>query len=260
MFTPMSWIHSTLSKIKSLLGINESRIKKKLIIYFILISFASISISLEVILEVSENKFRQKISESYLKTLEKHIELPESFNPKDIDLNEAFQPLNDLRVRMLLLFMVILVTIGLSFSLFSKDIATPIDSLVEGAKKVADGDLTYTLQIYRDDEIGQLAKLINDMNANLQELVVEIRFEMTRFAKIVNDMENTIKSALKDDIVAMAMDKKTISLSQIKKLQKASYDIQGRLKLLKEDLSALSMLIDMYKVYQVNTNNQSEVV
>ncbi|MDH4261885.1 MAG: HAMP domain-containing protein [Spirochaetia bacterium] len=253
-------IGTILSKTKSLLGINESRIKKKLMIYFILISFASISISLEVILEVSEGQFRQKISKSYIKALKQQIDIPESFDPSKLNMNEAFQPLNELRVRMLLLFLVIVVTIGIAFSLFSKDIATPIDSLVEGAKKVADGDLTYTLQIHREDEIGQLAKLINDMNANLQELVVEIRFEMNRFMRIVGDMEETLQSALHDDIVAMALDNKKIGISQIKKLQSTSNDIQSRLKLLKEDLSALSMLIDMYKVYQVSTNHHSEVV
>jgi len=257
---PMAGIKSTLGKIKSLLGINESRIKKKLMIYFILISFASISISLEVILEVSEKKFREKVRESLILELKNHIDIPATFDQNTIDLNRAFQPLNDLRVRMLLLFLVILTTIGISFSLFSKDIATPIDSLVEGAKKVADGDLTYSLQIHREDEIGQLAKLINDMNANLQELVVEIRFEMNRFMKIVGDMEASLQTVLHDDIVAMAMDNKTIGLSQIKKLQQASMDIQARLKLLREDLSALSMLIDMYKVYQVNSNTHSEVV
>jgi len=255
----MAWINKTLSKIRSLLGINESRIKKKLMIYFILISFASISISLEVILEVSEKQFREKISKSYLDTLKNHIEIPDTFNQTDIDMNEAFRPLNQLRVRMLLLFLVILITIGIAFSLFSKDIATPIDSLVEGAKKVADGDLTYTLQIHREDEIGQLAKLINDMNANLQELVVEIRFEMNRFMKIVEDMEESLKNALYDDIVSLALNNKSIGISQLKKLQKSSHDIQSRLKLLREDLSALSMLIDMYKVYQVNTS-QNEVV
>lgn len=246
--------------LKSLLGINESRIKKKLMIYFILISIASISISLEVILEVSEKNFRAKISKSYLSTLEEQIKVPESFDPSKIDLKKAFAPLDELRIRMLLLFLVILTTIGISFSLFSKDIAKPIDSLVDGAKKVADGDLTYTLQIYRNDEIGQLAKLINDMNANLQELVVEIRFEMNRFTHIVSDMENALNTALADDIVTDAAHKKSIGISRIKNLHKASSDIVGRLKLLKEDLSALSMLIDMYKVYQVNTANQEEVV
>jgi len=246
--------------IKTLIGVDGSRVKKKLTIYFLLISIVSISISLEVILEVSEQKFRHKLSASYLEALKVQIDIPETFNENQLNMDVAFKPLNELRVRMLLLFLVILITIVAAFSLFSKDIAMPIDSLVDGAKNIADGDLTYTLQIHRDDEIGQLAKLINDMNANLQELVVEIRFEMNRFTKIVADMEESIKLALQDDIVGQARDNKSIGISQIKKLHKASLDIQSRLRLLKDDLSALSMLIDMYKVYQVNSSNQNEVV
>ena len=253
-------INTRFRKLKSILGVDESRIKKKLILYFILISVVSISISLEVILEVSETPLRTHISESYIAELSRHIDIPEDFNPDQIDLNRAFDPLNDLMIRMLLLFLVIIITIGTAFSLFSKDIAEPIDALVEGAKKVADGDLTYTFPTFSEDEIGQLANLINDMNANLQELVVEIRFEMNRLAKAVNTLQEDLRPAVELDLAAAARDKKAVKLSEIVMMQNKARGVSENLQQLKDDLAALSMLIDMYKVYQVAGANQDQEV
>lgn len=253
-------IQTRIRKLKSILGVDESRIKKKLILYFILISVVSLTISLEVILEVSETPLRKKMSEAYFTELSQHIEIPEDFNHDVINLNKAFSPLNDLRMRMLLLFLVIVVTIGTAFSLFSKDIAEPIDALVEGAKKVADGDLTYTFPAFSEDEIGQLANLINDMNANLQELVVEIRFEMTRLAKAVGQLQDELQPTIDLDIAGAAKAQKSIKLSEIIKLQETAKNINTSLQQLKDDLAALSMLIDMYKVYQVAGANQDQEV
>ena len=253
-------IKTRIRKLKSILGVDESRIKKKLILYFILISVVSLTISLEVILEVSETPLRKKMSETYITELSKHIDIPKDFDHTLINLNEAFDPLNDLRMRMLLLFLVIVITIGTAFSLFSKDIAEPIDALVEGAKKVADGDLTYTFPVFSEDEIGQLANLINDMNANLQELVVEIRFEMNRLAKAVGELQSDLTPVLEIDVAAAAREKKSIKLSEIIQLQETAKNISASLQQLKDDLAALSMLIDMYKVYQVAGANQDQEV
>lgn len=256
----MEKVLDLIRKIKSTLGVDESRIKKKLILYFILISVVSISTTLEVILEVSETHFQDKMADSFLKELENKNAVSPDFDATTIDHEVAFEPLRDLRVRMLLLLSVIVINIITALTLFAKDIANPIDALVEGAKKVADGDLTYTLQVHTEDEIGQLAKLINDMNANLQELVVEIRFEMTRLAKAVDTMQSNLQPAIEADIVSDAQQNQKIRLSEINKLQKSARQVNENLQELKDDLAALSMLIDMYKVYQVNTTNQEQEV
>jgi len=255
-FTYRSFIRA----VKSVLAIDESRIKKKLIIYFLLISVVSISISMEVILELSETHIRKKIATSFIKELQHHTKIPENINMETIDLKKALSPLDDLRIRMILIFLVIIGTIITSFFLFAKDIANPIDSLIVGAKKVADGDLTYAIPVFNEDEIGQLGKLINDMNANLQEIVVEIRFEMTRMVKNVNHMETQLDPLLLKDYITEAREQKKIKASDIYKLQTASLEIKKGLTAIKDDLSALSMLIDMYKVYQVNTMNQEQEV
>jgi len=256
----MEPIRKLIKKTKSILGVQESRIKKKLTLYFILISIVSISISLEVILEVGEKPFQKKISESFIAEMKNHIDIDESFDISKLNLDDAFHPLFDLRIRMILLFLVIIGTIITAFSLFAKDIANPIDALVEGAKKVADGDLTYTIPVLSEDEIGQLSRLINDMNANLQELVVEIRFEMKRMVKVVDTMQEGLKESVEDDILSEAANTRKIRVSKIKRMQENSRQAYKNLYDLKEDLSALTMLIDMYKVYQVHSTNQDQEV
>ncbi|MES0489892.1 MAG: HAMP domain-containing protein [Leptospirales bacterium] len=256
----MEILRKFVKKTKSILGVDESRIKKKLILYFILISTVSISISLEVILEVSETPFREKLAKSILSEVQTHLPDGQILNEIPINMDKAFEPLEYLRIRMILLFLVIIGTIITAFSLFSKDIATPIDELVEGAKKVADGDLTYTIPVLSDDEIGQLARLINDMNANLQELVVEIRFEMKRMVGIVDELRTQLAPTFEVDLVSEAVKNRTIKISKIKKVQNVAKEVDKNLNELKEDLAALTMLIDMYKVYQVTTTNQDQEV
>ena len=56
----------------------------------------------------------------------------------------------------------------------TKTITRPILSGVEFAKKMADGDLTQTLQIDQQDEIGVLARALNTMGFNLRQMFGEV--------------------------------------------------------------------------------------
>ena len=178
-----------------------SRLKKKLLLYFILISLVSISVSLEMILEVSENHFRERLVKSFIAELEVHLKETErkKYHKEllnkiaEIDLQKAFHPLNDMRIRMILLLLVIVMTIITAFVLFSKDIANPIDAVVSAAKKISDGDLSITVPVLTKDEIGQLAKLLNEMNINLQELVAQIRFGIDRVEKQVDKIHRKMR-------------------------------------------------------------------
>ena len=50
----------------------------------------------------------------------------------------------------------------------AKSITTPIMQIVEGTKKVADGDLSFTIAIAADDEIGSLVDSFNKMTRDLR--------------------------------------------------------------------------------------------
>jgi methyl-accepting chemotaxis protein len=65
--------------------------------------------------------------------------------------------------------------VGILFAIFlSRMISGKVIMGSKFAKIVADGDLTQTLDLDQNDEIGQLANSLNDMNSNLQKMIKDI--------------------------------------------------------------------------------------
>lgn len=254
-------------KFEQIVGIGVSRIKRKLVLYFILISIVSISVSFEIILEVSESHFRNQIAvriEEVYKNKFKNHHLDSTKNENDATLllnsNETgniFDPLDNLRIRIFLLIAVIIGTIITAFSLFSRDIAHPIDVLVAGARKLADGDLTTQIPVLSDDEIGDLGNLINDMNINLQELIVNIRYEMKRMSDQITQLESDSAGMLNVEDLEDAIHNRRIKITDFKALHENRNHAIGLMANMKYDLDALSDLVNMYKVYRVGQDSES---
>ena len=68
---------------------------------------------------------------------------------------------------------VMALSIGVGFLLFNS-IVNPLKKGVAFAKAIGQGDLTATVEVHQDDEIGQLAQALSDMVKNLRKIVVTI--------------------------------------------------------------------------------------
>ncbi|WP_425447568.1 methyl-accepting chemotaxis protein [Dethiothermospora halolimnae] len=91
--------------------------------------------------------------------------------PKDQVLN----PVYSLRGNMLLLT-IIFIIIGLVVTYFiSKSITKPIKGLETHAGKLASGDLTESIDINRNDEIGSLGRAFNTMTENIKDLIASVK-------------------------------------------------------------------------------------
>jgi len=238
----------------------KSRLKKKLTLYFILIAIVSISVSVEMIFEFSSAKFRNDIRNNLI--IEVQNGVPASYIQKiDMErLNSAINdPISDLRNRMLLLLLVVFASIVGAFVMFAKDIVSPMDGIVEATKKIADGDLTVTVPVMSDDEIGQIATLINDMNINLQDMIMQIRQEVTRHKNKIQQATEAISSVTQSDADEIIENKK-MKVSDFKNMMKLSFDVVKLLDLMLIDLTALETFVKMYKTYAVHTEiNQREL-
>jgi methyl-accepting chemotaxis protein len=228
-----------------------SRLKKKLLLYFILIAAVSISVSAEIILELSTPRFRESFEKGF------HSEL-RTFMPEEearemmsmINPDNVFQPLYNLRNRMILLLLVVSGSIFSAFFLFTKDIVSPMDSMVEATKKIADGDLTITVPVMSEDEIGQMGILINDMNVNLQDMIMQIRQEVERHNKIISEVNLKLADFVCDDMSNRIIDNKRMKVSDFKKILDIGREIDSILRVMSADLSALLMFVNMYKTYR----------
>ncbi len=99
---------------------------------------------------------------------------------------------------------ILLLSIGLVMLLFTKRIMFPLSRIIEGTRAMSQGDFSITLPDHSRDELGELARHINDLTANNQELVMLARnmTEQTRDILRQGDEEDRINAAVEvlDDL------------------------------------------------------------
>lgn len=238
-----------------------SRLKKKLLLYFILIAVVSISVSAEIILEMSSPVLQNTIKANVMQLVGKQLHGDEldTFR-KSLENDLVFAPIYSLRNRMLLLLIVVSLSIISAFYLFTKDIVAPMDKMVEATKRIAEGDLTVTVPIMSEDEIGQVAGLINDMNINLQDMIMQIRQEINRHMEQIIKASFKMSEVLKEDLNDSVLEQRRMKLSDFKKIQKFGREVLAILETMSDELYALQKFVKMYKIYGVHTEvSQDEI-
>lgn len=238
-----------------------SRVKKKLLLYFILISIVSISVSAEIIFEMSSERFREQIKYAFYSEIEKNTSASEVLYLKQkIDHAKVFSAIDDLRNRMILLLIVVFGSIVGAFVLFTKDLVAPMESMVEATKKIADGDLTVMVPVMSQDELGQMAKLINTMNADLQDMIMQIRQETERHKKEITRASGKVSFFSNEETLNRAIDEKKMKVSEMRSLVRYGRELEAVLDNMLADLSALQTYVSMYKTYAPQTIiEQSEI-
>jgi len=107
------------------------------------------------------------------------------FHPKDqnvlgvmdilISLGRLDEQIGTGRKQILIYFLLTFLFISVGSSLFIfLFVNTPIHKLIEGTRKIAEGDLNYRIGSYKSDEIGKLGKSFDKMTAELKKSREEI--------------------------------------------------------------------------------------
>jgi methyl-accepting chemotaxis protein len=73
-------------------------------------------------------------------------------------------------------------------------IARPLARAVEFARRVASGDLTGTLEVERDDEVGELTSTLSEMSADLRETVGRVNAATIQVASAAEQISATSQS------------------------------------------------------------------
>lgn len=113
-----------------------------------------------------------------------------------IDKKEAFKPIDDLRLQMILFSCLLFLMSALAVMSVVRYITEPINTLREGTRVVAEGDLGYRVEVNTKDEIGDLAASFNEMTAHLKKITVSV----DRLNKEIDDRkaaEEKLSEALK---------------------------------------------------------------
>ncbi len=125
----------------------------------------------------------------------------------------------------------------------------PINTLTEAAKKVAQGDFKYRLNINRKDEIGKIAESFNFMIQKLQEnQILHERLREAEHLSAIGQLSRTIAHEVRNPLnfINLSID------HLIEKLQKQELDSDNYIKLLenmKQEIYRVNNLITEYLEY-----------
>jgi nitrate/nitrite-specific signal transduction histidine kinase len=233
---------------------NISRLKKKLLLYFLLIAIVSISVSAEIILEVSSPLLENSIKTNLYTQIEKSglkDSMPEI--KKKLDHENILEPLYELRNRMVLFLLFVSASIIAAFILFTKDIVSPMDKIVDATKKLAEGDLTVQVPVMTEDEIGQIARLINDMNKNLSEMINQVRNELNKHKFTLIDAHNSISQILSEKHNMQILKERKMRISEFKDMITHRQRVIKSLTTIIDDLSELQKFLSIYKTYKIKS-------
>ncbi len=92
----------------------------------------------------------------------------------EIDTHEAFAPIRQLKFLIVMISLAGIVCITLAALAFTRSITRPVRKGVLFAKTMAEGDLSQVLDIDQTDEIGTLAKAMNQMSTNLNQMFKDL--------------------------------------------------------------------------------------
>jgi PAS domain S-box-containing protein len=109
------------------------------------------------------------------------------------DDNIAILELTAFSRRMLafVLFIAIIATIVVSL-IMARALARPIEQLLRGTQRIADGDLSYRVSVETDDHIGQLASSFNRMAGRLKKSRQELLASKEYTDNIIKSMINSL--------------------------------------------------------------------
>jgi methyl-accepting chemotaxis protein len=117
---------------------------------------------------------------------------------ENITSSVAVDIVNQVLVKVRVMLGNLLLAIGLVMMLFTKRIMFPLERIIEGTRAMSTGDFSTTLPEKSKDELGELARYINDLNANEQELILfsKSMTDQLRSTLVEGDKETRIDDAV----------------------------------------------------------------
>jgi methyl-accepting chemotaxis protein len=132
-----------------------------MIIYFLLIGFASTLVGVEFVVDTNKAELRSELLQNFGK-----------LSRQEISPDVAFRPLQVVRDRAVVMVVVILLTVLILLTMFIKNITEPLQHMIDMSKAIARGDLSQTITIATSNELAELGNVINDLTINMQEMIL----------------------------------------------------------------------------------------
>ena len=136
-------------------------LQRTMIIYFLLIGFASMLVGLEFLADFHSGDLKNEIWNNIHQS-----------NPEELSKEQIFAPIDRMRSKAILMVAIIMVVMLIVLTMFIKHITEPLQHMIGLSEKISAGDLSQTIRIDADNELAQLGHMINEMASNLQEIIL----------------------------------------------------------------------------------------
>ncbi len=136
-------------------------LQRTMIIYFLMISFASFLIAGEFIFDIHSKELRSELARNFAR-----------LSSGEIQPDAAIQPIQALRNKAVLMVALFLVVVLILLTMFIKNITEPLQHMIEASKLIAVGDLSQTVSIRTKNELAEMGGTVNELTSNLQEILL----------------------------------------------------------------------------------------
>lgn len=132
-----------------------------MIIYFLLIGFASMLVGVEFLVDFHRGALKAEIWENM-----RHYGQEEQYQAL------IFAPIDRLRSKAVLMVGIVMLVMVIVLTMFIKNITEPLQHMIKLSEKISAGDLSQTIHVDANNELADLGMVINEMASNLQEITL----------------------------------------------------------------------------------------
>lgn len=136
-------------------------LQRTMIIYFLLIGFASMLVGIEFWADFQSGELKSEIWQNL-----------SQFDHEQISREAVFAPIDRLRSKAILMVAIIMIVMLIVLTMFIKNITEPLQHMIHLSQKISAGDLSQTIRIDANNELADLGHVINEMASNLQEIIL----------------------------------------------------------------------------------------
>ncbi len=185
-------------------------LQRTMIIYFLLIGFASLLVGVEFIIDTHGHELKDELVLNY-----------EKYSKKEIETDDIFIPIEKLRNKAILMIIIIMAVMIIVLTMFIKNITEPLQHMIEVSREISSGDLSQTIKIHSDNELSELGNVINEMSSNLQEIILLSKTMCSSGEKFYTQVSNILNQ-------------QNLNPEQITEVRKEIAQLNKNLNLLKE--------------------------
>jgi len=199
-------------------------LQRTMIIYFLLIGFASVLVGVEFLADFQSGDLKTEIWDNM-----NHFGTDQQYQ------EQILAPIDRMRSKAVLMVAIIMLVVIIVLTMFIKNITEPLQHMIRTSEEISAGDLSQTVRIEANNELADMGNVINEMASNLQEIILLSRRMCLKGQHFVGDVLGQLQEKpLNEERIAL---------------------LEDSVKKLGDDLTLLEEVIAYFSFYTVDKHH-----